>query len=805
MNQHQPKGAHATPLSLGRSVLPLLSSVSPSMISLRAFSTTPTPAAKHEYQTKNPRLEQNVSFKKVNQFLTRFSSGEDTERLGTRAPVASVKNLAIDTRELREFLGEIGLPQARKRLLKGIESKIRELESRIAGAKFFDVATDPGDWKQFSVSADKIMTGLNPKNERATKRSLWRERKRTSALLNEGQVDFDAEYKKLEDVQQKEISDMEAILDMYKAHAETIKAVLNGAEDLEKVRMQKRRLLSKKHELSKQLEKEKEEAQWAKTTRRFIPAKERETKAESFDLGDILDDAFIKAGGATEAMPELDMATFMPQPPSYGGSQQLKRISESNSTFKKFTARTPAAERISAMGGGLGGDVKPTTTKEMDMSSRSSNEDSLPSDLHPASNYDQTVPTPQRQPSDNLRLQVPQSGLISIDPDFTANFDTEVSDLQSQILQLQERLKSSYPRIDTLPFDVWTSNNQRTLRTWLKILVTRWQTRFDDAGGSSNNEEVKTSRVDENVKAVLDQMVRDHDLSNDAAERMARRWGQVFEKRGDIGGDAEGVLDWEEFDAVGMGFLKEGADSYVAEGRRSNSRDASFRAQNKGRIGFGQLSYKPLTRRLYSTSSRAASDPELSKDAKTTTSGPQQPSSQPSLPHLTSTGSAHMVSVSAKAHTVRTAIAVGTVYFSNPTPLSLIRSNSLKKGDVLSVSRIAGIMAAKKCPDLIPLCHPIALTHVGIELDVLDAKQSEGMGFGGVAVEAKVQCTGPTGVEMEALTAVMGATLTVVDMVKAVDKFQRVQDVRVVLKEGGKSGTWREEGWCSFQSPRVEG
>ncbi|KAF2827906.1 molybdenum cofactor biosynthesis protein C, partial [Ophiobolus disseminans] len=175
-------------------------------------------------------------------------------------------------------------------------------------------------------------------------------------------------------------------------------------------------------------------------------------------------------------------------------------------------------------------------------------------------------------------------------------------------------------------------------------------------------------------------------------------------------------------------------------------------------------------------------------------------SEQSSLPHLTPTGSAHMVSVSSKPHTVRTAIAVGTVYFSNPTPLSLIRSNALKKGDVLSVSRIAGIMAAKKCPDIIPLCHPIALTHVGVELKAFSSPRSEDeggskgadMGHGSVAIEAVVSCTGPTGVEMEALTSVMGAALSVVDMCKAVDKFQRVQDVRVVLKEGGRSGEWRE-------------
>jgi molybdenum cofactor biosynthesis protein MoaC len=183
-----------------------------------------------------------------------------------------------------------------------------------------------------------------------------------------------------------------------------------------------------------------------------------------------------------------------------------------------------------------------------------------------------------------------------------------------------------------------------------------------------------------------------------------------------------------------------------------------------------------------------------------------------------------MVSISSKSHTTRTAIAVGTVYFSNPVPLSLITSNSLKKGDVLSVSRIAGIMAAKKCPEIVPLCHPIPLTHVGVELRTFppppttsgvqtsasaSAKASaptgpDNMAHGGVQIECKVACTGATGVEMEALTAVMGTALSVVDMCKAVDKFQRIGDVRVVLKEGGKSGVWREESWKSWQEEEEE-
>ncbi|OCK79683.1 hypothetical protein K432DRAFT_273463, partial [Lepidopterella palustris CBS 459.81] len=184
------------------------------------------------------------------------------------------------------------------------------------------------------------------------------------------------------------------------------------------------------------------------------------------------------------------------------------------------------------------------------------------------------------------------------------------------------------------------------------------------------------------------------------------------------------------------------------------------------------------------------------------------------LPHLTPQGSAHMVSISDKANTVRTAIAVGRVIFSNQSPLSLIRANALKKGDVMAVARIAGIMAAKKCPEIVPLCHPVMISHVSVNLQLLEAKagaedvqnseagteesgrgagaKDVGESCGGVEVEVKVSCTGATGVEMEALTAVMSATLTVYDMCKAVDKGMRIEGVRVVLKEGGRSGTWKE-------------
>lgn len=153
------------------------------------------------------------------------------------------------------------------------------------------------------------------------------------------------------------------------------------------------------------------------------------------------------------------------------------------------------------------------------------------------------------------------------------------------------------------------------------------------------------------------------------------------------------------------------------------------------------------------------------------------------LTHVSDTGSAHMVSISEKPVTSRIATAACTVRFSNKTAVSLIRENQMKKGDVLGVARIAGIMAAKRTADLIPLCHPIAISHVTIDL---------GPGEKGDTIEirATVACDGKTGVEMEAMTAASTAALTVYDMCKAVDKGMVIDGVRVVLKDGGKSGRW---------------
>ncbi|MEO7887096.1 MAG: cyclic pyranopterin monophosphate synthase MoaC [Polaromonas sp.] len=150
------------------------------------------------------------------------------------------------------------------------------------------------------------------------------------------------------------------------------------------------------------------------------------------------------------------------------------------------------------------------------------------------------------------------------------------------------------------------------------------------------------------------------------------------------------------------------------------------------------------------------------------------------LTHFDADGQAHMVDVAAKAATHRIAIAQGQIAM-NPSTLTLILEGTAKKGDVLGVARIAGIMAAKRTSDLIPLCHPLALTRVSIEFkpDVANAS---------VACIASVETIGPTGVEMEALTAVQIALLTIYDMCKAADRGMIITNVRLLEKHGGKSG-----------------
>jgi cyclic pyranopterin monophosphate synthase len=155
----------------------------------------------------------------------------------------------------------------------------------------------------------------------------------------------------------------------------------------------------------------------------------------------------------------------------------------------------------------------------------------------------------------------------------------------------------------------------------------------------------------------------------------------------------------------------------------------------------------------------------------------------PTLTHIDAAGEARMVDVSTKPATERTALAEGRVIMGRAT-LELIVSGNAKKGDVLGTARVAGIMAAKRTSDLIPLCHPLALSNVTLEITP-DNK------LPGCIVRAAVKVTGPTGVEMEALTAVSVACLTIYDMIKAVERGARIEAIHLVEKKGGKSGHYR--------------
>ena len=152
------------------------------------------------------------------------------------------------------------------------------------------------------------------------------------------------------------------------------------------------------------------------------------------------------------------------------------------------------------------------------------------------------------------------------------------------------------------------------------------------------------------------------------------------------------------------------------------------------------------------------------------------------LTHFDAEGKAAMVDVSAKAETERVATAKGSVIM-QPETLALIAAGEMKKGDVLAVARLAGIMAAKRTPDLVPLCHPLALTAIAVDL-AIDRKRNA------VDIEATCKLVGRTGVEMEALTAVSVAALTVYDMCKAVDRAMIITDIRLTHKRGGKSGRY---------------
>lgn len=158
------------------------------------------------------------------------------------------------------------------------------------------------------------------------------------------------------------------------------------------------------------------------------------------------------------------------------------------------------------------------------------------------------------------------------------------------------------------------------------------------------------------------------------------------------------------------------------------------------------------------------------------------------LTHFSDSGRARMVDVSAKAETTRVAIASGVIRM-QPATLERIRAGKIAKGDVLTVADVGAVMAAKRTPDIIPMCHPVMLAAVEVEFDEIN--ETDAAGCAGIRVRAAATCTGQTGVEMEALTAANVALLTIYDMCKAIDRGMRIECVQLEEKRGGKSGVWK--------------
>jgi len=679
---------------------------------------------------------------------------------------------------LRGLLTELDMPTSHPRLIRDVEYDIRDLEDRIAMGtlRLPDVASVSSTVKQASARE----------------------------TISEQPQDIPVEQ---------EIAELKETLWLYKQDVAAVKdAVAEQRRKLHSVWKKKQEIHAKRQDLLKQLMELKKESQHAKiatgpqilarmptgldfTSQRALEKTEPPLDNERLDELVLVKDTTVhQLGFGTATVTDTAALVRTKQTAQYPPSTER----ESAIPVAESDFCTGVATRSKGLLP-FGLTSPPDAASQLSTSQIYNTTESLA--LNPV-------------PSDTLYLKVPASSTFYIDDGLTVDLSAPIHSLQTQAFEMHQRLRSSYPRIDSLPYEVWTSSNIRTLQIWLKIMIGRWKTRFDDVDIGQST--AKAKGLDEDVRAVLDHMVRDHDLSNEAAKRMAKLWKEIVSRKGVKHSNVDGVLDRDELEAGGDGFLAVQAADPEKNMEKYKDLDATVARNKVPACGIGPMyrGSKDLLRRLYSTSARPPHDPEvLSSTGRETldsepTSSPAILSQSPApygahLPHLTPTGNVHMVSVSAKPSTVRTAIAVGTVYFSNPTPLSLIRSASLKKGDVLGVSRIAGIMAAKRCPDIVPLCHPISLSHVSVELTVLGTESNAklrshstvDMGFGCIEIEAKVQCTGPTGVEMEALTAVMGAALSVVDMCKAVDKSQRIHDVRVVRKEGGRSGTWVEEGW----------
>ncbi|KAK5161047.1 hypothetical protein LTS14_000841 [Recurvomyces mirabilis] len=262
--------------------------------------------------------------------------------------------------------------------------------------------------------------------------------------------------------------------------------------------------------------------------------------------------------------------------------------------------------------------------------------------------------------------------------------------------------------------------------------------------------------------------------------------------------NSDGMTDVDQTHGLARKVADAHEGSSGSDSRTLLAQDAMIRTQTIG--SSSQPSRSPKKTKVVKES-RAGATPRQMEGVDSAS-----PPTESRLTHLTASGEAHMVDVGAKQATRRVAVAISHVAFSRPAPFQLIFENSNKKGDVLGVARIAGIMAAKRTADLIPLCHPVPITKVEVNVQLVPSSQlPKTLGHRGhnhhglVTIETVVETSGPTGVEMEALTAASGAALTVYDMCKAVDRSASVQDVRVMYKSGGRSGVHVDAAWANVK------
>ncbi|KAI4948011.1 hypothetical protein J4E86_008529 [Alternaria arbusti] len=439
------------------------------------------------------------------------------------------------------------------------------------------------------------------------------------------------------------MKELGVLLNQYKEQAEVVKA---EAEKTAEMRKRREEVLAKKRALLRQLHEYEEEERRASLVKRAGMVDREGGLAEGFELDDVLDDAMKKVKKMPMHPPreereykereikdvDVPRVKRVLRPAGTGAVSVLQRggdeimdqervgvasvegvvdgersgasdflrseMPQKQTSATQKPVDTAAAEHATTPIANVGDPFPPASVQQKPSTKASK----------PIKKDTPRSPSSPPTSKDDLRLHIPPSGIVPIDADLILSLDSPVPALQSQVLALRNRLKSSYPRIDNLPYDVWTSSNKRTLQTWLKILISRWNARFDDVDHTG---QVDKGIVDERVKEVLDSMVREHDLGNEAAERMAMRWHEVFGGRGGMWGDSEGVLDWEEMEAGGLGFLgleteemDGGVEVLSQAGEEVAVEQKNIEPSPVRTAGSGVTTNGVMGRRMYSTSTR---------------------------------------------------------------------------------------------------------------------------------------------------------------------------------------------------------